>query len=264
MAETEGVWAGDMPDAYDRWLVDAVFRPFALDLADRAARVPASTVLELAAGTGVLTRDLVELTGRDVVATDLNAPMVRRGAANVPAATWLPADAMKLPFGTGRFDLVACQFGVMFLPDKPAGFREVHRVLSPGGTFLFNTWGPLAEHEMESAVTSALRDLFPDDPPTFLASVPHGYADPEAAVADVRAGGFARVDVTTVVLEGRAESVVDVTSGYCFGTPLRAAIQQRGDLDGARTALATHLQAEFGSGPITWKMSAHVLSATRD
>lgn len=264
MADSERVWADEMPEAYDRWLVDPVFRPFALDLAERAARVPASSVLELAAGTGVLTRELVGSVGREVVATDLNPPMVRRGAANVPTATWLPADAMKLPFARGRFDLVACQFGVMFLPDKPKGFAEAHRVLSPGGTFLFNTWGPLAEHEIESVVTSALKDFFPDDPPTFLGSVPHGYADPEAVVADVRAGGFARVDLTTVVLEGRANSAADVASGYCLGTPLRAAIQQRGDLHAVAERLTTRLQDRFGSGPISWGMSAHVVTAIRE
>src|SRR3954453_11868002 len=139
MAGSERVWADDMPAAYDRWLVDPVFRPFAIDLAERASRLSARTVLELAAGTGVLTRELVRSGSCDVVATDLNPPMVRGGAANVPAATWLPADAMRLPFAAGRFDLVVCQFGVMFLPDKRKGFGQAHRVLSPGGTFLFNT-----------------------------------------------------------------------------------------------------------------------------
>jgi len=264
MAGSERVWAEDMPDAYDRWLVAPVFRPFAIDLAERASRVAAVAVLELAAGTGVLTRELVGSGRRDVVATDLNPPMVRIGAANVPEATWLPADAMRLPFGAGEFDLVVCQFGVMFLPDKPKGFGEVRRVLAPGGTLLFNTWGPLAEHEVETAVTAALQKLFPDDPPGFLASVPHGYADAEAVVEDVRAGGFARVEVTTVVLEGNAASAADVASGYCFGTPLRAGIQQRGDLTVAREAITAHLQNEFGSGPISWRMSAHVVEAVRD
>ncbi|HET7312703.1 MAG TPA: class I SAM-dependent methyltransferase [Mycobacteriales bacterium] len=264
MTDSQRVWAEDMPDAYDRWLVDAVFRPFALDLAERVAPLSARTVLELAAGTGVLTRELVRSGDADVVATDLNPPMVRQGAANVPEATWLPADAMRLPFGAGRFDLVVCQFGVMFLPAKPKGFGQAHRVLAPGGTFLFNTWGPIAEHDLETAVTAGLGALFPDDPPTFLATTPHGYSDPERVVADVRAGGFAHVDLTTVFLEGRAASARDLASGYCFGTPLRAAIQQRGDLETAREALTRHLEAEFGSGPLSWRMSAHVVQATKD
>ena len=264
MAESQRVWADDMPDAYDRWLADAVFRPFAVDLADRASRVTATSVLELAAGTGVLTREVVRSVKRAVVATDLNPPMVRRGAANVPEVPWLPADAMRLPFAAGRFDLVLCQFGVMFLPVKPEGFAEVRRVLSPGGTFLFNTWGPLAEHELERTVTSALGELMPDAPPTFLASVPHGYADPEVVVADVRAGGFTQVELTTVVLDGRAASAADVASGYCLGTPLRAAIQQADDPAAVKAGLAARLEAEFGAGPISWRMSAHVVSARRD
>ncbi|HET6815928.1 MAG TPA: class I SAM-dependent methyltransferase [Mycobacteriales bacterium] len=262
MEESERVWADDMPDAYDGWLASPVFRPFAVDLAERASRQSARSVLELAAGTGVLTRELMKFAGAEVVATDLNPPMVRRGAANVPQARWLPADAMHLPFGNGLFDLVVCQFGVMFLPDKPTGFAEARRVLAPGGAFLFNTWGPIAEHELESAVTAALRRLFPADPPTFLATTPHGYADPERVVADVRAGGFTEVDLATVVLEGRAESAADVASGYCLGTPLRAAIQQRGDLPSVRAALTAALAAEFGSGPLTWRMSAHAVTAS--
>jgi SAM-dependent methyltransferase len=263
MGGSERVWAADMPDAYDRWLVEPVFRPFAIDLAERASRVDGRPVLELAAGTGVLTRELVRSGRLDVVATDLNPPMVRIGAANVPEATWLPADAMHLPFAAAQFDLVVCQFGVMFLPDKQEAFGEVHRVLRPGGTFLFNAWGALGEHELEYAVTAGLRTLFPDDPPMFLASVPHGYADAEVVLADVRAGGFAQAELTTVVLEGNAASAADVASGYCLGTPLRAGIQQRGELTAATKGLAAHLQDEFGSGPIRWRMSAHVVQATR-
>ena len=176
-----------MPAAYDRWLVPTVFHPFAVDLARRAAAHPVGEALELAAGTGVLTRELVDVAGA-VTATDLNGAMVELGARRVPAARWQQADAMRLPFDDAAFDLVACQFGVMFFPDKPVAFAEVARVLAPGGRVLMNAWAPLDTHAFEAALVTALGRVFPDDPPTFMSAVPHGYADPDVFAADVGGG----------------------------------------------------------------------------
>src|SRR3954469_609723 len=184
------VWAEDMSAAYDEYLVPAVFRPYADDLATRVAHHRPQDVLELAAGTGVLTSAiLARLPGTRITATDLNLAMVDVGSAQVPAVTWRQADAMQLPFGDASFDLVGCQFGVMFFPDRPAAYAEVARVLRPGGRFLFNCWGPLATHDVEAAVIAALAGAFPDDPPTFLARVPHGYHDEELIAADLASAG---------------------------------------------------------------------------
>jgi SAM-dependent methyltransferase len=262
MSEGDLVWAGDMPAAYDRRLAEPVFRPFAIHLASLVTRATPRRVLELAAGTGVLTRELVTSTGAaEVVATDLNPAMVDYGRVKVPAATWRTADATHLPFDAGEFDLVVCQFGVMFFPDKVAAFADIRRLLSADGRFLFNAWATLDEHEFEAALTSALKVVFPDDPPAFLGSVPHGYAEPEIAVADVRAAGFGRAVVTPVTLEGRMPSATDIAVAYCTGTPLRAAIEQRGDLATATNALAAHLEVMLGPGPVTGRMTAYVVEA---
>jgi SAM-dependent methyltransferase len=131
-----------MPQAYDRWLAPSVFRPFAVDLARRAANSAPRRLLEIAAGTGVLTRELVTaIPAARVTATDLNAAMVEFGSRRVPLAAWRQADALRLPFDDRQFDLVICQFGVMFFPDRPAAFGEMRRVLAPGGRLLFSTWG---------------------------------------------------------------------------------------------------------------------------
>src|SRR3954471_19386963 len=187
-----------MSAAYDEYLVPAVFRPYADDLASRVARQRPRVVLELAAGTGVLTRAMtVSLPGTRITATDLNVAMVDIGSARVPAATWRQADAMQLPFGDASFDLAACQFGVMFFPDRPTAYAEVARVLRPGGHFLFNCWGSLSTHDVETTVIAALADSFPDDPPTFLARVPHGYHDEERVAADLITAGFGDVQIAT-------------------------------------------------------------------
>ena len=126
-----------MPEAYEKWLVPTVFGPFAADLAARVAARTTARVLEVAAGTGVPTRELARvIPDAAVTATDLNDAMVALGRTQAPGATWRQADTMRLPFDDGSFDVMVCQFGVMFLPDKPAGYAEVRRVLTPGGTFL--------------------------------------------------------------------------------------------------------------------------------
>jgi SAM-dependent methyltransferase len=264
--EMQRRWAGSMPEAYDRWLAPAVFRPFAADLARRIAdRRPART-LELAAGTGVLTAEILAAAGDGAVeltATDLNEAMVAFGERRAPGAVWRQADALALPFEDGHFGVVACQFGVMFFPDKRAAFAEARRVLEPGGAFLFNTWGPLETHEFAAPLMAGLEQFFPDDPPTFMAVIPHGYNDPESVAADVKAAGFDGVSVETITLEGDASSATDIAVGFCTGTPIRAEIEARGaDLGAVTAAVAETMEARLGAGPVTGRMTAHVIAAT--
>jgi SAM-dependent methyltransferase len=251
-----------MPEAYDRWLAPAVFRPFAADLAERAARLNPARVLEIAAGTGVLTAELVAaLPDADVTATDLNAAMVEYGSQQAPGATWQQADALSLTFGDGEFDLVACQFGVMFFPDKQAAYREMRRVLRPGGTVLFNTWAAIDTHGFAAALLAGIERAFPDDPPTFMVAVPHGYPDLDLVAADLAAGGLDCVSAVTVTLEGRAETAAGVGTGFCTGTPLRMAIESRGDLAANTAVIGEEMTARLGSGPVTAQMTAHVIEA---
>ena len=95
------------------------------------------------------------------------------------------ADALRLPFDDQRFDLIICQFGVMFFPDRPAAFREMRRVLAPAGRLLFSTWGAVETHGFAAAMVAALGHVFPDDPPAFVAAVPHGYCDLGQVAADL-------------------------------------------------------------------------------
>ena len=118
-------------------------------------------------------RGLVEaLPDAEITATDLNDAMVTYAADRVPSPPWQVADAQDLPFADESFDLVVCQFGVMFLPDRIGAYRGVRRVLAPGGSFLFNVWDTLETHEVEAAVIDAVAELFPDDPPDFLRAGP--------------------------------------------------------------------------------------------
>jgi SAM-dependent methyltransferase len=252
-----------MPEAYDRYLGPVVFGPFARDLAQRIAGFAPSRILELAAGTGLVTRELLRSSpGAQVVATDLNPAMIEYGARQVPAATWRQADAQSLPFTDASFELIACQFGIMFFPDKPAAIAEACRALVPGGRLVFNTWGTLDTHQFGATLMDCLREAFKTDPPTFLSDVPHGYADPTRITADIAAGGLACDSLDTITLTGTADAA-DVALGFCTGTPVRAEIEARGDLAATTALIESGMRARLGDGPVTGAMTAYVVVAHR-
>ena len=266
-SNTDKVFAGSIPDFYDRYLVPLIFKPYAEDLANRLATQPLARVLEIAAGTGVVTRAMASALPETVtiVATDLNQPMLDHASAigTKRPVEWRQADAMKLPFEDGMFDAVVCQFGVMFFPDRPKAYSEARRVLRSGGTFLFNAWDRIEENEFADVVTTALQMLFPTDPPRFLARTPHGYHDTKLIARDVASGGFtAAPEIVTLSERSRAKSFRDPAIAYCQGTPLRNEIEAR---DASRLAEATDVAAEaiggrFGRGAVDGKIQAHVVA----
>ncbi|HVS69141.1 MAG TPA: methyltransferase domain-containing protein [Mycobacteriales bacterium] len=263
MEEQNRRWSAQMPDIYDQVLVPVTFAPFATDLAARVAGSAPRRVLELAAGTGVVTQALLAEPGCGrVVATDLNPGMVEVGRRRVPDARWEVADALSLPYDADEFDAVVCQFGVMFFPDKVAGMAEALRVLAAGGTFYANSWGPLESHEFEAAYMTAVRTVIPDDPPTFLADVPHGYADPEQLAEDARTAGFRTVAVETITLQTGTFTAYDAAMGYCGGTPMRAGLESHGDLDELSVAIAQETERLLGRDPTSARMTANVLAAS--
>ena len=261
------VFAGSIPKLYDTYMVPLIFEPYAADLAKRLASRKLSRVLELAAGTGVVTRALAGALPEDValVATDLNQAMLDQAAAagTRRAVEWRQADAMKLPFAGGAFDAVVCQFGVMFFPDKAKAFAETRRVLKPGGVFIFNVWDRIEENEFAHTVTAALESVFPQAPPRFMARTPHGYHAREVIERDLAGGGFARKPrIDTVAARSRASSPRVPAIAYCQGTPLRNEIEAR---DALRLGEATDVAAEaigkrFGRGAVDGKIQAHVIT----
>jgi ubiquinone/menaquinone biosynthesis C-methylase UbiE len=269
MKTTDKLFAGSIPELYDRFFVPLIFAPYARDLAALVARVAPEDLLETAAGTGVLTRAIASRlpVHTRIVATDLNQPMLDHAAAKQPdhnRVTWRQADALALPFADRTFDVVVCQFGAMFFPDKVAGYKEARRVLKPGGHFFFNVWDRISENEFADVVTDALSGLFPQDPPRFMARTPHGYHDADKIRGELTAAGFANVSVETVGHISKAASPRDAAFAYCQGTPLRNEIEARDSsgLEGATNAAADALARRFGGGPIEGRITAHVIAAT--
>ncbi|MEO7039393.1 MAG: methyltransferase domain-containing protein [Candidatus Elarobacter sp.] len=266
MSGSDSVFAGSIPELYDRYMGPLFFEPYASDLAARARTGTARRILETAAGTGIVTRALhLALPNATIVASDLNPGMIARGAEEsaLPGVTWRQADALSLPFDGAEFDLVVCQFGAMFFPDQTAAFRQAQRVLVPGGRFLLSLWASLEHNEIPAIVHGAVGAAFPNDPPTFIARTPHGHGDPAVTVARLRDAGFAHVTYETVEQRGRAPSAHGPAVGLCQGTPLRNEIEARdaNRLREVTDSAARALAERFGDGPIDAPMRANVFDA---
>jgi SAM-dependent methyltransferase len=269
-ADTDKIFSGSVAKLYETYLVPLIFEPYAADLARRIAARPVTRVLEIAAGTGVVTRALASALAPDVriVATDLNQPMLdqARAIGTSRAVEWHPADAQQLPFPDATFDAVVCQFGVMFFPEKPKAFAEARRVLRPGGVLAFNVWDRIEDNEFADTVTTALAALFPHDPPRFLARTPHGYYDHSTIARDLASGGFgASPQIATVARRSRAASCRIPALAYCQGTPLRNEIEARDvSLLARATAVAEDAIAQrFGRENVDGKIQAHVFTIER-
>lgn len=269
MAESDKVFAGSIPQFYDTLMVPLIFQPYADDLAALVAGWSPQAVLETAAGSGVVPRALAPQLGAHAryVVTDLNQPMLDHAAAHQGEdhrMVWQQADALHLPFADATFDVVCCQFGAMFFPDRIAGYSEARRVLKPGGRFVFSVWDRIGDNAFADDVTQALAELFPNDPPRFLARTPHGYHDVAQIRLDVSAAGFAKVAIETRTHISRAASARDAATAYLLGTPLRGEVEARdpGLMPQAIERAAQQIASRHGPGAVAGKIQAHVVVAT--
>jgi SAM-dependent methyltransferase len=268
--DLDKVFSGSIPKLYEKYLVPLIFEPYAIDLQMRIGAMKVSRLLEVAAGTGVVTRALAAVAkeGASIVATDLNQAMLDEAAAVGTAhpVQWLQADAMALPFPDNEFDAVVCQFGVMFFPDKSKAFSEARRVLKREGVFIFNVWDRISENEFADTVTTALAPVFPEDPPRFLARTPYGYHEQPSIERDLARGGFTRSpQIVTIAARSRAESARVPAIAYCQGTPLRNEIEAR---DASRLGELTDVAAaaiaqRFGMHDVDGKIQAHVVTVEK-
>ena len=268
MSDSDKVFSGSMAELYDTYLVPLIFQDYANDLAERVAALSPQSISEIAAGTGVVPRALsprLDASAHYTV-TDLNQPMLDYAASRHDAdsrITWQQADAVALPFDDKSFDVVACQFGVMFFPDRAAAYEQVRRVLKPGGRFIFSVWDNLGVNEIANIVSKTAESIFPEDPPRFLPRTPYGYYDVDAISSELAGAGFADISPSTQTETSPAPSPREAAAAFCEGTPLRSEIEARdANLLGHVTERATQTIAErFGGGPIAAKIQAHIFTA---
>ena len=261
-------FAGSVPANYDRLMVPLKFRPYAEEMARRAVQLQPERILETAAGTGVLTEALhCALPEAQIVATDLNQPMldVAAGRLRSDNIQFLAADALDLPFGDDGFDLVVCQFGAMFFPDKVRGHSEARRVLRDGGAYLLAIWDQIERNTVSDMAQRALIEQFPADPPLFMREGPFGYSDAKQIEHDLRDAGFERVTMETVELRSRSSSAREAATAICYGTPMGSEIEDRGPGSLERVfervveALVPFERANGFDAP----MAAHIVTATK-
>jgi len=270
IAATDKNFAGSIPKLYDTYAVPMIFEQYAKDLVHRLKTRSLSSVLEIAAGTGIVTRIMCEELSPqiNIIATDLTQAMLDQAqqTGTRRPVHWQQADAIQLPFSEAQFDAVVCQFGAMFFSDKSKAYAEIHRVLKPGGIFLFNVWDSVEQNEFADVVTQALATVFPDNPPRFMARTPHGYYDLQLISDDLRKGGFAGTPTfDTVAKISQAPSAAIVAMTYCQGTPLRNEIEARdaSRMEEATRTAETALIKRFGDGPVSAKIQAHIVSIER-
>ena len=270
MTNNDRVFVGSIPEFYDTYLVPLIFAGYAKDLAERTAALMPKALLETAAGTGAVTRELAARLDPDahLAVTDLNQPMLDRAASMQSPDSrieWRQADALNLPFADNSFDAVVCQFGVMFFPDKVAGYAEARRTLRPGGKFLFNVWDRIEANEIAYTVTEAAAAVFPADPPRFLARTPHGYHDIELISHEMKKAGFSAVSISTVEKVSTAPSPRHAAIAFCQGSPLRNEIEARDAklLSAVIDRATLAISARYGTGAVSGKIRAHIVTGSR-
>ena len=260
---------GTIPENYDRFLGPFIFEPFADNLVGRLELPPRAIVLEVACGTGIVTRRIAQRLPSEarLIATDLNEPMLDYARGKNPGLAqvdWRTADAAALPFPDASFDAVVCQFGLMFVPDKAAAAREARRVLRPGGTFLFNVWDRIEANPWAELAQATIARFFPENPPNFY-TVPFGYNDAAEIRSLLEGAGFSEVGLDRVELDAESPSACDLATGIIQGNPILHAIRDRGEVpvERVQSAVEDAQRARFGSGPIRMRTRALVISALR-
>jgi len=261
-------FTASIPENYDRYLGPVIFDPYARDLAKRLGRPAPGRVLETACGSGVVTRRLLEALPPDagLTATDLNPAMLDHARAVIgedPRIDWEVADMCDLNFDSGSFDAVVCQFGVMFAPDKAAAFREAHRVLRPGGRFLFNVWDAMEKNPFATITHETIAGFFPADPPTFY-QTPFGFHDQVKIKKMLEAAGFAKIDDVIVSTRSQAPNAEDFARGLVEGNPVVNEIRARGEVvaEVVIKELAARFTKKLGGRPGPVHLQAIVFEAT--
>jgi ubiquinone/menaquinone biosynthesis C-methylase UbiE len=269
MSGQHTAFIGSIPENYDRYLGPALFEPYASDLVERLNVSDGASVLELACGTGIVTRRLRDrlAPGVRLVATDLNEAMMAYAARKFrpnEAVEWQQADATDLPFDEKSFDAVVCQFGLMFVPDKQRAIGEAFRVLKPGGAFLFSTWDAIEQNDLAHIAHTTISTFFEQDPPNFY-EVPFCLHDPEAMRSLLKAAGFRDINLSLLKLPSISPSALDAAKGLVEGNPVIVAINERRPSDVSRivAAVAAAVAARCGDMPVRGMMQAFVCTALR-
>lgn len=268
MVEQELRFSGSVPEKYEQLMVPLIFRPYAQELTRRASALAPRRILETAAGTGAVTRCLHEaLPDAQIVASDLNSPMLDLARERVRSdrVSFVEADALELPFEADSFDLVLCQFGSMFFPDKVRAHAEARRVTRSGGHYLLAIWDRIERNALTNCAQQALIECFPEDPPLFMSEGPFGYHDRLRIESDLHEAGFDIVEIETLELRSLGSSAHDAAAALFYGTPMGVEVEERkaGSSERVFKAVESALRPFEGPRGIDAPMAAHIVIAAK-
>lgn len=260
-------FGGSIPKIYDEVLGPVYFEPYAIDISERAAKLNPASLLETACGTGRVTAHLCsKIAGAQITATDINPDMIAIAKQKLSGKNinWQQADATALPFPDNSFDCIVTQFGVMFYPDRVKGMTEALRVLKPGGTFLFNTWGRIEDNGMSATGREIITQFFKNDPPAFY-NIPYSMFNAEDVLPVVKKGGFTDVQYEILTKDCICDSAETMSVGLVEGNPIVNAIRERDPLaaDILKKKVFETLVERFGNHPSKTTMQAIVFTARK-
>jgi len=242
---------GNVPDNYERYLVPAIFGPWAHDLVELAKLRAVDRILDVAYGTGIVARTAARSigSGGSVVGLDLSEPML--SAARVAAAhedvavEWREGSAVNLPLADATFDVVFCQQGLQFFPDRAEALSEMHRVLTPGGRLVLSVWGGIEQSPGFAVLAEALGRHISPQAGILMTSGPFGLSDTQVLRNLIAGAGFNHITIDPAVKDLRfpspEEFVLRYGAGSALGGPLAAASSE------GRVALLAEVEAGLRS-----------------
>jgi ubiquinone/menaquinone biosynthesis C-methylase UbiE len=262
-------FSGTVPAYYDRYLGPFLFEPYAKDLVKRLEHCKLDKVLEIACGTGRVTRHLVSLIPEKgtLIATDLNPDMEALAHEKIISnkVQWRIVDAQSLPFENETFDAVVCQYGVMFFPDKLKAFTEAYRVLKKQGLYLFNTWGSIDANPPVAVIDNVLKEEFGNEAPDFFQKGPFSFYDHTQIQTLLEQAGFSKIKLEVVKLNGKYTDAEDIVKGFIDGSPVIAYLNEKdpGCLPGIREKIKQELVNSFGEQTDRAPLEAIVIQAEK-
>lgn len=262
------LFQGAIPENYDRYLGPVIFEPYAEEIAARLPADKLKSVLEIAYGTGIVTRRLRDAlpASTEIVATDLNSDMFEFAKPKFKKnenVRWQQAEASALPFPDDSFDAAVCQFGFMFVPDKPAAMREAFRVLRNGGIFLFNVWDSFEVNPFAEIAHTTIASFFDCDPPKFY-EIPFSLFDSKLVRELLQNAGFEKIESFVEPKFCRSRSAREFATGLVRGNPVRAEATERCvDPEELIDAVAKRLAHRFGAVPMEGTMQAIIWQAVK-
>ena len=254
-------FSGSVPAHYDQYLGPIYFEPYAIEVANRVDPSSVKLALELASGTGRVTRHLRKVLSpaTKLIASDISEDMlaVAKGKLKNENIDWQIIDAQQLPFHDNSIDLIVCCFGFMFVPDKSKTFAEVLRVLRPGGMLIFSTWDKL-EANGASFVHRTIAKKYLEEPLPASFNLAFSMSDESSIKSMLEGAGFSKILTGKVNKQCHASSSKDAAEGLTMGGSIYNEIMKRNPawIDEIRARVEKELSKKYGSSPMIAPMSA--------